>query len=153
MNATTNEVGTVRPEDAEREFLEFVDFYTNLAQSSPDEYHTIGYRMDTWQIWAKCIGHEPGDVQFQCRNPGLHVEIDAPNEQPFVCRLGPYTLFREKNLDDCFQRTTTEATFHTQMAMGHMHVYGQPHHFHCELCKGPPDDAQNPPPFDGGLDG
>lgn len=145
-------LGTILPIQAETEFLRFIDWYTELISDSPDDYHSIGYRMDTWQLWSKCIGHTPGDTLFQCQNPGLHVEIQAPSPKPFTVRLGAYTLFRERHIDDAFDRASNEAAFHVQMAMGHMHVFGQPHHADCVLCDDDPEGAPKPPPFDGDSD-
>jgi hypothetical protein len=127
----------ITEEDAKNQFLDFVDWIDEQKAASPDpeSLPAVGYRMDTWQMWVKCEGHTPGDVMFPCQNPGLHIGIDAPDPEPFVGMIGPYGLFRERTVHDAFERISHEAAFHVIMASGHMHVFGQPHHFGCGLCR------------------
>ncbi len=128
--------GTYPPisdEQAKNEFLDFIDWLDKKEGENPGSLPPVGYRMDTWQLWVKCLGHTP-DLH-QCQNPGLHLEIEAPDPEPFVGMFGPYGLFRERTMRDAFDRISNEALFHTTMAFGHLHMFGQPHHFGCELCR------------------
>lgn len=125
---------TVTEQTAQEEFLKFVDQYAEWVSTSPDQYYQMGYRLDTWQMWATCDGAH-GPYPFSCNNPGLHVEIeDSDQEAPFAVRLGPYTLRRFGNIREAFSAAIGEIRVMAQYAIGHQHIFGQPHHETCTVC-------------------
>lgn len=124
---------------AEEEFLQFVDYYAAITSASPEEYHEMGYRIDTWQMWARCDGGTHGPEPFSCKNPGLYVQVNAPQAAPFEVKLGPYVLKKFDAVDDAFAACTSEISKHIQLAVGHQHVFDQPHHETCTVCL--PDEA------------
>lgn len=142
-------IGTISESSAKNEFIEFIDEYDEWKHMP--EVAPLGYRLDTWQLWVNCDS-EDHQARYEktglpCLNPGLHIEVEAPDEYPFAVYLGPYVLFREKRIQDAFMRMTQEATPRVLRETGHVHFYGTPHHPTCEVCI---LDAQNPPPEDGG---
>lgn len=125
-------MGTITEHEAQRDFLDFATSYTDWASENPEDvFLPLGYRFDTWQLWIVCTGNHR--EQGGCRNPGIHIAIDAPDAAPFTVNLGEYTLTRSGTIEEAFESMSTAARA-IQIEAGHAHILQHPHHFQCTLC-------------------